>query len=400
MQYEYLATDQALADYCRSHSETPTIAFDTEFVSEDTYGPELCLIQVAAGKELTIIDPFEIADLTPFWQLLARPEHDTVVHAGREEFRFCVSAIGQRPSGWFDIQIAAGFVGLEYPLAYSNLISRLLGRTLPKGETRTDWRRRPLSRRQLEYAVQDVVYLEPVRDELVQRLDRFGRRSWLDDELQQWQQEIEASLNRPSWRRMSGLSGLSPRQLAIVREIFEWRDEEARQRNTPPRRLLRDDLLIELSRRQSADIQQIRAVRGLEFRHLQRHLPEIARAIQRALDLDDADLPRLSRNKGRATPQLAMLGQFLSCALSSICRSMELSPAIVGTVDDVRELVSHHLGLPEAPDSPPILATGWRADVIGRVIEDLLAGKLSIRIVEPISEHPLAFEPSPNGTPK
>jgi ribonuclease D len=165
--------------------------------------------------------------------------------------------------------------------------------------------------------------------------------------------------------------------------------------------LLRDDLIIELARRQSADLQQIRAVRGLEFRHLQRHLPEIARSIQRALDLDQAELPRFNRSKGRSSPQLMMLGQFLNCALSSICRSMELAPGIVGTIDDVRELVAQRLGLPEAPDSPPQLGSGWRAEVIGRVVDDLLAGKLSIRIVEPLSEHPLAFEPLPpsNGKP-
>jgi ribonuclease D len=394
VQYEYLATDQALADFCRSHANATTIAFDTEFVSEDTYGSELCLIQVAVGGELAIIDPFEIEDVSPFWHLLAQPGHETVVHAGREEFRFCVAAIQQRPAGWFDVQVAAAFVGLEYPASYSNLISRLLGESLSKGETRTDWRRRPLSRRQLDYAIQDVEFLAPARDELTRRMDQLGRRSWYDDELAHWQEEIEATLGRPSWRRLSGLSGMSGRQLAIVRELFEWRDNEAREKNSPPRRLLRDDLLIELARRQTADIQQIRAVRGLEFRHLQRHLPEISQTIQRALDLEDSVLPRLNRSKGRSSPQLAMLGQFLSCALSSICRSMELSPAIVGTVEDVRELVAHRLGLPEAPESPPALSTGWRADVIGKVIDDLLAGKLSIRIVEPISEHPLAFEAS------
>jgi ribonuclease D len=394
VQYEYLATDQALADFCRSHANATTIAFDTEFVSEDTYGSELCLIQMAVGGELAIIDPFEIEDVSPFWHLLAQPGHETVVHAGREEFRFCVAAIQKRPAGWFDVQIAAAFVGLEYPASYSNLISRLLGESLSKGETRTDWRRRPLSRRQLDYAIQDVEFLAPARDELTRRMDQLGRRSWYDDELAHWQEEIEATLGRPSWRRLSGLSGMSGRQLAIVRELFEWRDNEAREKNSPPRRLLRDDLLIELARRQTADIQQIRAVRGLEFRHLQRHLPEISQTIQRALDLEDSVLPRLNRSKGRSSPQLAMLGQFLSCALSSICRSMELSPAIVGTVEDVRELVAHRLGLPEAPESPPALSTGWRADVIGKVIDDLLAGKLSIRIVEPISEHPLAFEAS------
>lgn len=395
MQYEYLATDQALLDFCRAHAQADPIAFDTEFVSEDTYGSELCLIQVAAGRNLAVIDPLAIADLSPFWQWLASPGHATIVHAGREEFRFCVSAIQRRPTGWFDIQIAAAFLGMEYPASYSNLISRLLGKTLPKGETRTDWRRRPLSKRQLEYAVQDVAYLQPVRDRLRDRITQLGRLAWVEDEFARWQDEIEATLGRPSWRRVSGLSGLSGRQLAVVRELFEWRDGEARARNCPSKRILRDDLLIELSRRQSADISQIRAIRGLEFRHLQRHLPEIANHIQRALDLDDASLPRLGRGKGRASAQLTMLGQFLSCALSSICRSMDLSPAIVGTVDDVRELVAHRLGLPEAPDSPPALSVGWRADVIGRVIDDLLGGRLAIRIAEPHSEHPLAFEPVP-----
>lgn len=396
MHYEYLSSDQALADFCRSHAGVDLIAFDTEFVSEDTYGPELCLIQVAAGRELAVIDPLELSDLAPFWQWLAEPGHETVVHAGREEFRFCLSAIQRRPAGWFDIQIAAAFIGLEYPASYSNLISRVLGKSLPKGETRTDWRRRPLSRRQLEYAVHDVAYLEPARNELRDRIDRLGRRSWYENELEQWQTEIEASLERPSWRKISGVSGLSGRQLAIVRELFEWRDTTARNLNCPPKRLLRDDLVIELARRQSSDVQQIRAVRGLEFRHLQRHLPDMSQAIQRALDLEDSELPRLNRSKGRSSPQLAMLGQFLNCALASICRSLDLSPGIVGTVDDVRDLVAHQLGLPEASESPPALGTGWRAEVIGRAVDELLAGRLSIRIVEPLSEHPLAFEPWPS----
>ena len=394
MRHEYLATDQALGDFCRAHSQAKCITFDTEFVSEDTYGPELCLIQVAVDRQLAVIDPFEIEDLLPFWQWLAATGHETVVHAGREEFRFAVAALKGRPASWFDVQIAAAFCGLEYPASYSNLVYRLLGITLPKGETRTDWRRRPLSHRQLEYAVQDVAYLEPLRNELQNRLDVLGRRPWYDNEIAQWQDEIEATLSGPSWRRVSGLSGLSARQMAIVRELFEWRDGEARRRNSPPRRLLRDDLIIELARRQSADIQQIRALRGLEFRHLQKHLSDISGAIQRALEMDQTDLPRFNRSKGRSSPQLVMLGQFLSCALSSICRSMDLAPGIVGTVDDLRDLIAHRLQLPEAPDTPPVLGIGWRAEVIGRVVDDLLAGNLSIRIVEPLSEHPLAFEPS------
>ena len=121
VRYDYLTTDQELADFCRVHAQARAIAFDTEFVSEDTYGPELCLIQVAVDEHLAIIDPVTISDRTPFWQMLATPGHDTIVHSGREEFRFCLTGSGHRPFGWFDVQIAAAFVGMEYPAAYNNL---------------------------------------------------------------------------------------------------------------------------------------------------------------------------------------------------------------------------------------------------------------------------------------
>src|SRR5207244_2461404 len=145
------------------------IAFDTEFVSEDSYRPDLCLVQVAAAGKLAVIDPHAVEDLAPFWNLLAAEGHETIVHAGREEFRFCRRAIGRRPARLFDIQLAAALIGLEYPAAYGTLISRLLGQRLGKGETRTDWRKRPLTPVQLEYALQDVIYLEPLRDLIHER---------------------------------------------------------------------------------------------------------------------------------------------------------------------------------------------------------------------------------------
>ena len=130
MQYEHIDNEQLLRDFCDSAAGAQCLAFDTEFVSEDTYRPHLCLIQIAADDRLAVIDPIAIEDVTCFWELLAKPGHETIVHAGREEFRFCLDAIGQRPTNWFDIQIAAGFVGLEYPAAYSTLISKLLGKNL------------------------------------------------------------------------------------------------------------------------------------------------------------------------------------------------------------------------------------------------------------------------------
>ena len=293
------------------------------------------------------------------------------------------------------MQIAAGLVSDEFPSGYGTLLSRLLGVNAQKGETRTDWRRRPLSTQQLEYALDDVRYLIPLRDKLADRLAKNQRTAWFQAEMQDFQQEVIASRTRERWRRVSGISGLSPRSLAVAREIWRWREAEAQRRDTPARFVLRDDLLVELSRRRTADLRQIRAVRGLDRSELQRALPKIAEHIQMALDLPPQDLPQTERRE--VPQQINVLGQFLSTALTSLCRSLELAPALVGTASDVRDLIAFRLGF--ITDHPPALACGWRAEVVGTLIDDLLAGKLSIRITDPLSDHPLAFEPSAPSAP-
>lgn len=391
MHYDYITTRGQLLDFCDAIAAEPVVAFDTEFVSEDSYRPDLCLVQVAAGERLAVIDPRACEDVTPFWELLVAPGRMSLVHAGREEFRFCLAATGQRPHNLFDVQIAAGLVGLEYPAAYGTLISKLLRKSLTKGETRTDWRRRPLSATQIEYALQDVMYLEPLRQRLQARLEKFDRTAWMATEMQAWQDEVAEFEASEQWRRVSGMSNLSPRSLAVVREVWRWRDAEARRRNSPPRRVLRDDLIIELARRQTSDVKRIRALRGLERRELQKHLTDIAECVSRALALPTEDCPQpLTRTDA---PHLSLIGQFFTTALSSICRSAHVAPSIVGTASDVRELIAWRLGL--APDSPPpALASGWREQVVGHVIEELLEGRLSIRIADPLSDHPLVFEPT------
>ncbi len=392
MKYEYLSTEEEVARFCEQIASESLIAFDTEFVSEDRYRPDLCLLQVAAGRRLAVIDPKSAGSLEPFWRLLASPGHTAIVHAGREEFRFCRFAIGQRPASWFDTQIAAGLIGMEYPAAYGTLIQKLLGKSLGKGETRTNWRRRPLSAKQIEYALQDVVYLEPLYQEISAQLRELGRAAWLDSELAAWQHQLEAEETSSRWRRVSGISGLSPRSLAIVRELWQWRDEEAAQRDIPPRRVLRDDLLVEIARRQSADSKNIRAVRDMDRRGVQRHLPAISARVQRALDLPRSKCPKPPSRSAR--PPFNLLGQFLSTAVNSMARSARVAPSLVCTVQDVRDLIAHHLGYWDA-DEPPVLATGWRSEVVGHAIDELLDGDLAIRITDPASEQPLSFESFP-----
>lgn len=386
-----ITTASQLEALCERLAACPSIAFDTEFVSEHTYRPQLCLIQVAAGDELSVIDPLALDDLTPFWQVLTVPGHETIVHAGREEIGFCLTAVGKPPAQLFDVQLAAGFIGLEFPAGYGNLISKLLGLVPRKGETRTDWRRRPLSDRQVDYALEDVRHLAPLRDKLHARLNELERLHWFVGEMTAFINEVDESRRRERWRKVSGSSGLSGRSQAIVRELWLWRDREAARRDCPVRRVLRDDLIVELAKRRSADPKQVRALRGMERGDLQRLLPGLCKAIEAALEVPETDCPGVLRRE--ASPQLTMLGQFLSSALSSICRAAEVSPSLVGTANDVRDLVAFQLGEYEgAGRELPVLAQGWRAEVVGQLLDDLLAGKVSIRIRDPRAEQPLSFE--------
>ena len=391
MSQQIITSPHDFSAFCRRLSEATSIAFDTEFVSEDTYRPQLCLVQVAVDDELVAIDPLAIGDLTEFWKVLAAPGHETIVHAGREELNFCLASVKRPPTGLFDVQIAAGLIGLEYPAGYGNLIFKMLGVTPRKGETRTDWRRRPLSDKQIDYALEDVRHLHPLRHKLRRRLEELERLAWLDAEMAAFEEEVINSRSRERWRKVTGSSSLSGRNQAIVRELWLWRESEAERRNCPVRRVLRDDLIVELAKRRSADPKQIRAVRGMERGDLQRHVPAISKAIALSLETPDERCPEKVRRD--ASPQLAMLGQFLSSALSSICRAAEVAPSLVGTPNDVRELIAYQLGEYEgAPGEKPALAEGWRAEVVGQLLDDLLDGKVSIRIRDPRSEQPLAFE--------
>ena len=391
VQHDYIRTHEQLTQFCQTLRNARSIAFDTEFVSEDTYRPDLCLIQVAADDRLAVIDPRELDSVVPFWEVLCDGEHQTIVHAAREEFRFCLNAVGRRPQRLFDTQLAAGLIGLEYPASYSKLITRLLDRALTKGETRTDWRRRPLSERQIEYALQDVLYLRPLFDSLSAELARLRRTGWMQEEMESWQTEMEAAETRENWRRVSGTSGLSEKAMVIVRELWRWREGEAERQNRPPRRILRDDLIVELARRGKADVKQIRAIRGIERAVAQRHFPILADRIRRALEVPRSEWP--ASNNKRVSTHANLVSQFISTALSSICRAKRLAPSLVGTVQDVRDLVEYRLSGAEASNEPlPALACGWRAEVVGRTIDDLLAGRLAVRIRDPKAEEPLAIE--------
>ena len=380
-----------LGQLCRRLESAELIGIDTEFVSEDTFYPELCLIQVATHDECAVIDTLAIEDLKPFWQVLCGGDHVTILHAGREELNFVQRSIRAVPQRLFDVQIAAGFCSNEYPSAYGSVVSKFVGHQPAKGEQRTDWRTRPLTSAQINYALEDVRYLLPLYNKLVTLLTERGRLAWFEEEMASWQREVISALDRKDWRRVSGIGKLGPRNLAIVRELWHWRYDEARRRNQPQKRLLRDDLIVELAKRKVDNPAQIMAIRGMERSSAKRKADELAECVRRGLAAPPDDAPRAPRKN--VPSQLSLLGQFLAPALGTICHRAGVAASLVGTASDVRELVAQHMGFGKDRDgSLPVLASGWRAELVGNLIYNLLDGKKSIRIDDAKDADPLVFE--------
>ncbi len=245
-----ITTEPELVELVAHLRAVGRFAFDTEFVSEETFEPILCLVQVATTERLANIDPLAFpGGLGAFWEVVVDPAVEVVMHAAGEDLRICRLQTGKVPRHVFDVQIAAGLVGFGYPLSLGNLAHQTIGVSLFGGETRTDWRRRPLTSAQLRYAVDDVRYLLEIQDKLNAKLAAAGRIDWADEEFRDFLDVIENRDDETRWRRLPGLHQLSRRGLETARRLAEWRIEEARRINRPIRQVLRDDLLVAIAKR-------------------------------------------------------------------------------------------------------------------------------------------------------
>lgn len=382
-----------LSELCRHLGAMGHFAFDTEFVTEDTYTPVLCLVQVATPERLVILDPLACPQLDEFWSVVAEPPAQVVAHAADAEVRFCRHHVGRSPAPLFDVQIAAGLAGYGYPTSYGNLVRRVLGRQVHGSETRTEWRRRPLTEKQIHYAIEDVRHLLELRDKLTGELRRAGRIGWADEEFRDQVAPAEPA-NGESWRRVSGVSGLNRRQLAVLRELATWREQEARQRDRPVRSVAADDVLVEVARRQPTDFKDLVMFRGMNRRNLRRVADELLDAVRRGLATPEADWPKLPPRPDDSE-RVRVLTGVLSTALVALCTREKLPPALVASTAQLATLVRGYTADGKIPASSP-LARGWRHELCGRLLIDLLEGKLCLRVSDPRSEMPLGIEPVDN----
>jgi ribonuclease D len=363
---------------------------DTEFVGEETYHPRLCLIQVATEDVLFLIDPLTVGAVDAFWQVVVDPANLVIVHAGREEVRLCHLWSGQVPGNLFDLQIAAGLAGLNYPLGHGNLVSQVLGIHLPKGETLTEWRNRPLTGAQIRYAFDDVRFLLPLWKHLSDRLEEMGRLAWAREEFARLKtnaapEEQGGPQANDKWRKLRGLGALDRRRLAIVRELHSWREELAARLNRPPRTIVRDDLLIEIARRGPTKERDLHVVRGLPRNNLAAIIAAVARA--RALPLQEC--PEVTERE-LELPQLPLLVHLVSAVFGDLCARLRLAPNLAGSSQDLRTLVRSWLqGQP--PPEESLLAQGWRAAHLLPELQAVLDGRRSLRVADGHAAAPFAY---------
>lgn len=388
---EQIVTEpKELEECCQYLAGCQRLGLDTEFVGEDSYHPHLCLVQVATEDRLILIDPLTAGPLDDFWKLIIDPLRLIIVHAGREEVRLCRLWAGQAPGNLFDLQIAAGLVGLIYPLGHGALVGQLLGVNLTKGETLTEWRDRPLTRSQMLYALDDVRYLLPLCQELTKRLTDLGRSDWAEEEFVRMTKSPESSDSEDpaveeKWRRLRGLGSLDRRRLAVVRDLYAWREQTAERTNRPTRAICRDDLLVEIARRNPSQARDLEVIRGLPHRHLD----AIFRVMVEARKTPPEEYPA-PVDRDQDPPQVGWVTNILLAVLGDLCVRQKLASNLVATNADVKALVRSRLrGDPSLPTS--LLTQGWRAAHILPELISVLEGQRSVRIGNVKAEAPLSL---------
>jgi ribonuclease D len=368
-------------DRLRAHG---SFGLDMEFQRERTFRPRLQLVQVSTPDESLLIDPLAFDDLDSLWTLVEDPKIEKIVHAGSQDMEIVWARSGKLPHNIFDTQIAAALLGLGDQIGYANLISRMLHRRLKKGETVTDWAIRPLSVAQVEYALDDVRYLHELRDKLWSKLESMGRETWLREETEHYEERRTYERDPQTlWSRISRMRSLDPRGLSILRELAIWREEEAQRRDEPRGRIVADETLVEIARRAPRKPEDMRPLRTLHPRELQRSGVGIVAAVKKGLEAPESTWPRLDPVKPE-DERFSISVDLLEVVLRARALENEIAPSYLGTRSDIAQLIEFSLnGARRSKGTPePLLLTGWRRELVGDELVAFLEGRASLKIDE------------------
>ena len=370
-----ITTTASLEDVCDQFSAADFITVDTEFIRETTYWPRLCLLQMASPDAEVIIDPLaQDLDLSPFWALMKNQEVVKVFHAARQDIEIIYNMAGFVPAPIFDTQVAAMVCGFGDSVGYSMLAKKLLGRTLDKTPRSTDWSKRPLSDKQLRYALGDVTHLRKIYLRLKSELDRRNRACWLDEEMALLTAEETYDL-RPeqAWRRMK-YKVHNKKALAILIELAAWREQTAQQKDIPRNRILKDETLSDIANHAPQTQKELAGLRSVPqgFARSKQGL-EILAAVRRGLAADLAKVPEVAK-KGKPLPAEAVpVVELLRIYLKSAAADHGVAPKLIANISDLEKIA--------VDDNADVRAlSGWRRELFGQGALDLKYGRTALLV--------------------
>lgn len=369
---EYVETQDDLEALVALLTGSKVLCIDTEFLREKTYYAKLCLVQVNNGEVDAIIDPLSL-DLRPFGALLADPSTVKVFHAGSQDIAILLHETGVAPRPVFDTQTAAALLGYPLQVGLASLVRSMCQVQLEKADSFTDWTRRPLTKHQLRYALDDVRYLPEIYELMVGELQAKGRLSWLDDEFEDMSDPSRYEVDpREMWRKVKRTSSLSRRQLAIVRELASWREQQARVRDIPRKWVMADEALVEVARKAPRTKRRLLEVRGLSEKLSARDIDQVLEAVRLGGQTPDSQLPRCERHE-RGDKAFAGAVDLMAALVDVRAAESGVAAAVLATHDDLLRLARGHR------DDNPVLK-GWRAEIVGRDLQALLDGELSMHL--------------------
>ena len=368
-----ITSTEELTEICERLARHPFITVDTEFLRESTYYPQLCVAQIASADEALVIDALAPGlDLAPFFELMANESVVKVFHAARQDIEIVWHRAGLIPHPIFDTQVAAMVLGYGDSISYDQLVQRITGDTLDKSNRFTDWTRRPLTQAQVDYAVSDVTHLRDVYRTLLADLGRRGRTEWVAEEMDVLTSPDTYKLEpQNAWLRLR-TRVRKPKELAVLIEVAAWREREAKARDIPRQRVLKDDLVADIAVQAPTSIDRLASLRsmpkGFERSKWGLEIPEI---VKQGLARDPKTLPSLERT--RAAPNGAAIVELLKVLLRMTAEQHAVAAKVIATVDDLEQIA--------ADDRANVPAMkGWRRELFGEKALSLKKGRLALAL--------------------
>jgi len=363
-----------LQDLCQKMKHEPWLAIDTEFLREKTYYPKFCLLQIATLEWVACVDPIALeGELDELFAIINDAAIIKVLHSCRQDVEIFYQLSGKLPAPVYDTQLVAPLLGFQENTGYAMLVSGFLNINLSKIHTRTDWSQRPLSAEQIQYAADDVIYLAKIYQMMQQKLQALGREDWLKEDFEQLMNEDLYDIPpENAWLKIRGKNKLTGKQLAIVQVLAEWREQIAKQDDRPKNWILRDELILDMAKLQPVNLKALSEIRGMNDGFVRRSGKQICELIVKAQDMPGLKLKNKVNNK-KSQQQEAVL-DILSGIVRLRADENSLNPVILATRKDLEQLLQD--------DQDSLLLHGWRYSMVGKELQQLLLGKLSLSINE------------------